>query len=72
MSRSYSPGPGLCAMCANVRIVGNRRGSTFFLCGLAEVDRRFPKYPPLPVLRCPGFEAAKPPASDDGVREATD
>jgi len=71
MSPSYSPSPGLCSVCVNVRVVGNRRGSTFFLCGLAETDRRFPKYPPLPVLRCPGFEAAIPPASDEGGGEAT-
>ncbi len=31
------------------------RGSTFWLCGLAAVDSRFARYPPLPVLHCSGF-----------------
>jgi hypothetical protein len=30
--------------------------STFYLCGLSFVDQRFRKYPPLPVLRCSGYE----------------
>ncbi len=51
---------GLCAACRHVRLIGNQRGSMFFLCTLAEVDPRFPKYPRLPVLRCAGFEPASP------------
>lgn len=47
--------PGLCASCLNVRIIENRRGSHFFLCELSKVDPRFPKYPPLPVVRCAGY-----------------
>jgi len=39
-----------------MRIVTNRRGSTFYRCGRAETDDRFVRYPPLPVLRCSGFE----------------
>jgi len=42
--------------CRWARIVTNRRGSTFFRCGRAETDARFPRYPPLPVLRCVGYE----------------
>jgi hypothetical protein len=49
---------GLCARCANVRVVETRKGSRFYLCTLSEVDARFPKYPPLPVLRCAGFVEA--------------
>jgi len=30
----------------------------FYLCERSRQDARFPKYPPLPVLQCPGFEAA--------------
>lgn len=52
------PGSGLCGVCAHVRIVRNRRGSTFLLCGLSATDPAFPKYPPLPVLHCRGFERA--------------
>src|SRR2546428_5528089 len=47
---------GLCRTCRWARIVTNRRGSTFFRCGRAETDARFPRYPPLPVLRCAGYE----------------
>jgi hypothetical protein len=47
---------GLCAQCANVQVITSSRGSTFFLCRLSAVDPRFPKYPRLPVLACPGFQ----------------
>jgi hypothetical protein len=50
---------GLCAACRHVRVVQNTRGSTFYLCRLAEEDARFPKYPRLPVLRCAGYDSAK-------------
>ena len=49
---------GLCAACRHVRITGNVRGSRFYLCQLAETDRRFPKYPRLPVVKCSGFALA--------------
>ncbi|HEY0022479.1 MAG TPA: hypothetical protein VGB24_06195 [Longimicrobium sp.] len=55
MTRPHAPPPGLCGSCANVRIVETRKGSRFFLCQLSETDPRFPKYPPIPVLRCGGF-----------------
>ena len=45
---------GLCASCVHQRVVGNTRGSTFSMCGLAKADGRYPKYPRLPVLECPG------------------
>ncbi|MGH7450550.1 MAG: hypothetical protein ACRENG_04355 [bacterium] len=57
---------GLCQACRNVRVVNNGRGSTFYLCRLAEHDSRFPKYPRLPVLACDGYEptaASKPPSN---------
>jgi hypothetical protein len=67
---------GLCRACAHARAVVSGRGSTFWLCGLSAVDARFPKYPPLPVIRCAGFtarrggesERARPPSPGD--REA--
>lgn len=49
------PAVGLCATCRHVRRAGNRRGSVFYRCALAERDPRFRKYPPLPVLRCAGY-----------------
>ncbi|HYJ80283.1 MAG TPA: hypothetical protein VEW03_11800, partial [Longimicrobiaceae bacterium] len=53
------PSAGLCASCANVRVVETRRGSRFYLCMLSEVDPRFPKYPGIPVLSCAGYRAAE-------------
>lgn len=41
------------------------RGSAFVLCRRWETDRRYPKYPLLPVFRCDGYEPCKAPAGDD-------
>jgi hypothetical protein len=51
--------PGLCATCVHRRLVASKR-STFLLCGLAEVDPRFPRYPPLPVVACAGYRQGPP------------
>ena len=59
---------GLCATCTWVRVVKNRRGSVFLRCLRADSDPRFVKYPPLPVLRCPGYDPRDP--SDDPFAEA--
>ena len=48
---------GLCATCAHARTVVSGRASTFWLCGLSATDPRFPKYPRLPVVSCPGYSA---------------
>lgn len=55
---------GLCDRCAHQQRVPNRRGSVFSLCRLSRVDERFPRYPRLPVLSCPGFRRA--PAAGEG------
>jgi hypothetical protein len=34
------------------------KGSTFHLCERSKTDGRYPKYPPLPVLACRGWERA--------------
>ena len=47
---------GLCDRCVHQKLIGNTRGSTFSLCERSKTDRRFPKYPRLPVVRCVGFE----------------
>lgn len=54
------PRIGLCAACRHARVVRNRRGSAFWLCGRSATDPRFPKYPPLPVRSCPGYEKGEP------------
>lgn len=61
--------PGLCGDCIHARVVENRRGSRFYLCGLSVVDPAFPRYPPLPVLSCAGYDRA--PDAADGAGGAT-
>ena len=51
---------GMCASCAHAETVTSARGSRFILCALSKIDRRFPKYPRLPVLECPGFHEVGP------------
>lgn len=53
--------PGLCADCASSRVIDTGR-STFYLCLRAQTDPQYLKYPPLPVLACPGYEGKGPPA----------
>ena len=53
------PAVGLCETCRWARIVTSRRGSVFYRCLRADTDPpdpRFVRYPPLPVLSCPGYE----------------
>lgn len=47
---------GLCATCTHVHKVRTGRGSTFYRCGRADAEPAFPRYPRLPVLRCPGHQ----------------
>ncbi|HZE97607.1 MAG TPA: hypothetical protein VE981_11320 [Planctomycetota bacterium] len=47
---------GLCASCRHVKINRSDRGSEFYYCRRSESDPAFRKYPPLPVLQCPGYE----------------
>ena len=47
--------PGLCRACSHARIIRSGRGSMFWLCELSRTDPAFPRYPRLPVVRCPGF-----------------
>lgn len=56
---------GLCNSCLWQREVVSGRGSWFSLCGRSLLEPAFPKYPRLPVLECPGYEPARPPAAAD-------
>lgn len=49
---------GLCPECVHVHIVKSAKGSVFLRCKRSKLDSRWPKYPPQPVGRCKGFEAA--------------
>ena len=48
--------PSLCEYCCHVKEVVSGKGSRFLLCQKSTTDRRFPKYPPQPVVKCIGFE----------------
>jgi len=61
---------GLCASCLNARSVRSARGSTFLLCRMSETDRSYPRYPPLPVLRCRAF-VAREGGAENAVRPPT-
>jgi hypothetical protein len=50
------PAVGLCSACLYAKKVTSDRSVTFWLCERSHEDERFRKYPPLPVLQCPGFE----------------
>lgn len=62
MVNTMTPYPGLCATCQYMERLETRRGTSFYRCLRAQTDRSFPKYPPLPVWRCRGYQ---PQASDD-------
>jgi hypothetical protein len=48
---------GLCLTCMHGRPIKHPRGGdSYWRCGLSDTDKRFPKYPRLPVLQCIGYE----------------
>ena len=49
---------GLCVRYTHSRVQESASGSRFWRCSRADRDERFRRYPPLPVARCEGFEAA--------------
>lgn len=52
---------GLCATCAHAKTIVSAKGSTFWLCRSPMVQvGMLPKYPPLPVWKCPGYHASAP------------
>ena len=60
IKQSRPPDPGLCATCRHRKENRNDRGFVFLYCRKSEIDPRFPKYPPLPVLSCDGHDPAVP------------
>jgi hypothetical protein len=59
--------PSLCQFCSHTREIVSGKGSRFLLCGKAATDRRYPKYPPQPVVQCAGFEQRKEVEQGDSV-----
>ena len=48
---------GLCATCTHARVVKGAR-SLFVRCARSDSEARFPRYPPLPVDECDGYDPA--------------
>ena len=59
-----SPPAGLCDSCRHQQVVRTKR-SSFSLCRRWKDDDRYPRYPRLPVLRCPGHEPGAPGSRSD-------
>ncbi len=53
-----TPRAGLCENCIHSVKVRSDRGSLFYRCQRSLSDPSYAKYPPLPVLFCPGYEEA--------------
>ena len=55
---------GLCDACKWQKLIRNTRGSTFSMCERSKNEPdRFPKYPRIPVLACPGYQEREPGAA---------
>jgi hypothetical protein len=63
VSATVDPRIGLCQACEHCRIVQTGR-STFYMCQRSFTQPEYPKYPRLPVVGCPGFEAPAARADD--------
>jgi hypothetical protein len=61
MPSAPRPAAGLCDSCRHQRLVPNTRGSVFSLCERSRQDPTYPRYPPIPVLSCPGHEPGPDP-----------
>ena len=46
---------GLCDTCTHQKLIRSGRGSVFSMCLRHRTDKRFPKYPRLPVESCKGY-----------------
>ena len=45
---------GDCFGCAHVKTLETKSKSAIFMCGRAEKEPSYPRYPALPLLNCPG------------------
>jgi hypothetical protein len=59
MRDAPAPAAGLCDSCRHQKLIHNTRGSTFSMCLRSREDPAYPKYPRLPVVKCPGWEPAE-------------
>jgi hypothetical protein len=52
------PPAGLCDSCVHQKVIRTGRGSQFSMCLRSRDEpERFPKYPRIPVVECPGYSA---------------
>jgi hypothetical protein len=49
----------LCNTCCHVKEVFSAKGFKCLLCQLSQQDRRYPKYPPQPLVKCVGYGSPK-------------
>jgi hypothetical protein len=63
--------PGLCRTCQHVKRIETKRGSVFYQCLLSHTVASWPKYPPLPVLQCRGYQASEAPEPRRSEPEAS-
>ncbi len=69
-SRRPAPPVGLCDSCRHQQVVRTTRGSEFSLCRRSRDEpERFPRYPRLPVMQCPGYEPGEGTDATDGAEE---
>jgi hypothetical protein len=54
-SKSDPSHVSLCLDCVHAKRVEGKEDTFYSLCELSFANRTFPKYPRLPVLRCPGY-----------------
>ena len=60
-----NPPASLCESCRHEKDIVSGRGSRFLLCTLSQTDKRYPKYPPQPVVRCAGYSTLGKSPTDD-------
>jgi hypothetical protein len=50
------PPAGLCDSCRHQKLIRTGRGSEFSMCLRSKTDPAYPKYPPVPVRACAGYD----------------
>lgn len=69
MTEAVDPDPraGLCGHCRHADRIVSARGAVFYRCQRSFTDPAFPKYPPLPVVACVGYDPETDPRGRDGT-----
>ena len=59
---------GLCDTCDHQKLIKSGRGSLFSMCQLGLKDPDWPKYPRMPVDRCPRYARVSSPSDNRRVQ----